>query len=230
MRNIILTASVALAIFTSTGASARGFSVGVLGSYAIDNGVIDKSIESDIDAVIVAPSGSLDHKPIEIAGTVLFARYDFRNNLFLRTGFESNFTTRSGYYKHDPGPTTSEYFYEYLAYTIPFYLGITLSPDRGRTSIYGGTGFYYSIIEIKREQFIDVFESKPDSDSELFGLSGIIGLERAIIGKIYLLIEFSFYTGSNSNMEQRDDGFGSQYLERYSLPTQQLRLGLKYDF
>lgn len=234
MKNIILAVTVTLAIFASSDIFARGFSVGVLGSYAIDNGAIDKSIEKDATMNFVSGSEKTDYKSIKIAGVTLFARYDFKNNLFLRTGFESNFTISAGNYKYDNGGGINEEFiYKYKSYTIPLYLGITLSPDRGRTSVYGAAGINYSKIEIERERlYTTPNENKFDSDSDLIGLGGIFGLERILFSNIYLVIEYSLYAVSNENKEKYIDAFSTEfeYIERYSLPTQQLRVGLKYDF
>jgi len=231
MRNIILAVTVALAIFASTGAFARGFSVGVLGSYAIDNGVIDNSIDQ---TAMPFPPDNIDYKPAEIAGGVFFIEYNFKNNFFLRTGFESYFTISSGEIK-GYNPNYDEYYFDYNAYSIPFFAGIRLSPDRGRTSVYGAAGIFYADISIEREVNSDSipFYETADSSSDFIGIGGILGLEKKLIFNTFIVIEYAFYKGSDEKKQSKYDSLNLttyHYYERYSLPTQQLRVGLKYDF
>jgi len=256
MKNIILAVTVTLAIFASTGAFARGFSVGVLGSYGIDNGAIERSGNAAV-LMYMDDSGNLDYDPMEVAGAVFFMRYDFKNNLFIRSGAEINFLAEGGEVKYNDNSDplnirNDKKRIEYEALTIPVYFGITLSPDRGKTNVYAGAGAFFSIIEIEREY--SIFETQAGSThndyktyakNELFtiGYTGIIGLERNIFSNFYLVIEFAFYTG---DITKKEDGEGTfwtlngsplggitqpyQYTERYGLPSQQLRLGLRYEF
>jgi len=231
MKNIILAVTVALAIFASTGAFARGFSVGVLGSYAIDNGAIDKSVNDQKNSFGIVDPIMKKNEPMEISGTVLFLRYDFMNNLFLRTGFEANYSIKSAQMLKDDGMgIRQEYIFEYFSYTIPLYLGISLSPDRGRTAIYGAAGINYSFIEIKRESEITGMIFEIDSDSDLFGIGGIFGIERVLFHRVFLVMEYAFYAGSKSKQNNGTDGLMSSKFDQFSLPAQQMRAGLKYNF
>ena len=235
MKNIILAVTVTLAIFASSDIFARGFSVGVLGSYAIDNGVIDDAMDQTAMPLIGLPS-DVEYKSPILGGGVFFIEYAFKNNLFLRTGFESFFTISSGEIKGN-SMGDEEYYFDYNAYAIPVFAGIRLSPDRGRTSVYGAAGIIYANVSIEREAYINtggpIFDDTADSDSDFIGIGGLLGLERKVIFNTFLVIEYAFYKGSDARKEDAYDSssFATyNYFERYSLPTQQLRVGLKYDF
>lgn len=231
MKNIILAVTVALSIFASTGAFARGFSVGVLGSYAIDNGVVDDSWEQITDPFLYTGINSNHNLPI-IAGGVFFIEYNFKNNLFLRTGFESYFTTKDGHVIDTS--ITEEYNLKYNAFAIPVFAGIRLSPDRGRTSVYGAAGIFYANVSIEREvNMPSLFEKTVDSSSDFIGIGGLLGLEKKLIFNTFLVIEYAFYKGSDDDKFSEFDStsWGTyDYYERYGLPAQQLRVGLKYNF
>lgn len=252
MKNIILAVTVTVAIFASTGAFARGFSVGVLGSYAVDNGAIEKSSQIFTNSIPpIIPSGErYNYKSPEVAGIVTFLQYDFKTNFFIRTGFETNFIMNGGTYKFGTEgamPTYDDNELNYRDYTVPLYLGINLSPDRGRTSVYAAVGIYASKIEIHKKEFNEQFGAnhnqfykEMEDNVNLFGLSGIIGFERLILSRIYLVIEYAVYSGEKSkivakNIKHYENGvflgsFEERYMEQFGLPSQQLRLGLKYNF
>jgi opacity protein-like surface antigen len=249
MKNIILAVTVAVAIFASNGAFARGFSVGVLGSYGIDNGAIQKTADAEMQ--VMYPEKGYKIESLNIVGISSFIQYDFKKNLFLRSGFEYNTNINSEYFNYDYDGVDrrkENKEIEYSAYSIPIYFGITLSPDRGKTSVYTGAGIVYSKINIEKnsyyyedignDSFVDSeYTQHSESETDFIGYSGIFGLERNIFSNIYLVLEYAFYAGEEIN-EEKGNGYDIlndiyndfNYIERYGLPTQQLRVGLKYDF
>lgn len=258
MKNILSVTIVFLTILASTTGFARGLSLGVLGSYAVDSGAIEKS--SSLTVIqYVDKEGKSDYKSSQVIGTVFFIRYDFKNNLFLRSGFEHNILADGGelnynYFDGDPnGKTVKDYYKkDYQAFTVPLYLGITLSPDRGKTNIYAGTGAAFSIIDINLNAEIYEFHSG-QIQNEFYGHfkqnhfhishTSIIGLERNIFSNFFLVIEFAFYARDSVKTENVDmeisywegnPGYGAieqmEYTEHYGLPRIQLRAGLKYNF
>jgi len=251
MKNIILAVTVTLAIFASTGAFARGFSVGVLGSYAVDNGAVEKSTENFAkDLPMDIPfNRKIEYSPPVISGIAIFLKYDFHNNFFIRTGFDYNYLVTGAKFSsyEDMGlPNYLQHKMEinYESYTTPLYLGMNLSPDKGRTSVYLGIGAYYAMIGIKRNWHIidngGIYaetKRKSDKDSSIFGPCAIIGMERILFSKTYLMFEYSVFSGEKVKHESGEglDVVNSlpidyNFIERYGLPSQQLRLGLRYDF
>ncbi len=260
MKNILSITIVFLTILASTAGFARGLSLGVLGSYAVDSGAVEKS--SSLTVIqYVNQEGKPDYKSSQVIGTVFFIRYDFKNNLFLRSGFEHNILADGGelnYNYVDGGPNyktvKDHYKKDYQAFTVPLYLGITLSPDRGKTNIYAGTGAAFSIIDINLNAEIYELEGVgPPPKNEFYGHlkqnhfhishTSIIGLERNIFSNFFLVIEFAFYAHDTVKTDNADleisywegiPGNGAirqeKYTEHYGLPRIQLRAGLKYNF
>ena len=256
MKNTVIAIISVLIMFTSSGVFAKGMSLGLLGSYAIDGGAIEKTAEKSLPDY---PKGkeNIDFDPVEIAGAVFFLRYDFKNNIFLRTGLEINAMIKGGkleYYYSDSAPDeiSQNTKLEYEAYTLPLYLGITLSPDKGKTSVYGAAGIFFSEVSIERKTYYkyisvgtteDDYHSRAESDSMIFGFCGLLGLERRIFQDFYFVIEYAIYSGEKTQKESGESEvqyldttyYGGtimdyEYTERYGLPRQQIRIGLKYDF
>lgn len=240
MRNILFAIILTLLFFTSTGAFARGFSVGILGSYAIDGGAIEKNV----DNLLVQPNWKdkkIDRDKILLPGAIAFLRYDFKNSLFLRTGAE--------YYKLLSGDsveigntsTGSFYKFSYSAIACPLYFGINTSPDRGKTYIYGAAGLVFANVSIKRDEkqyqvaAPNLSHYWTETDKMLFGYSAIFGIERKIIWNTYLTLEYAAYLCEEYSSES-GEGYDDaplppfEYTEHYGLPRHQLRVGIRYDF
>jgi len=221
-----------------------GLSFGLLGSYSIDGGAIENTYYKSVSS-LQSYYPDAEYDPLLIAGFTAFLRYDFRNNFFIRTGFEINKLIDGGTINYETGSAGSlfqeKYSYKYEANTFPLYFGIILSPDKGKTSVFGAAGIFYSMIDIEREYyyFDETASNKSqklgESSSGVFGFCGIFGLERIIFSRLYFVVEYAFYAGEKTEKESGEEkdlmlltSTEYSYRERYGLPKHQVRIGLKY--
>ena len=224
-----------LSLFFSTQLFAKsGFSLGVFGSYAVDGGSIDGKLDRSQSLI----SLDSDFDPVIIAGSGLFARYDFSNNLFIRSGVEYNELVSGGDISGgDPSDVNYIKFQiEYNALSFPLFFGINVTPDKGKTNIYGAAGPILAIVEsyLSKTEGVHLYET--ESDSFIFGFGGIFGIEKRITSGFYFMIEYAVYRCESSKkvgIKTFSNGFfiaEAPYVEKYDLPRQQIRLGLRYAF
>lgn len=259
MKHIVWAVMAAALIFTGTESFARGFSVGVFGAYSIDGGNIEDSIDekryqelfySNYYNTHITKS---EYDTIMIPGSGAFAMYQFSNSMFVRTGVEfyqlvsGNDVSKSIliYDQNANNLVMHNYDYktEYMALAAPLLLGITVSPDKGRTSIYAAAGLVVSRVEIDREiHYINTYfmynnDYKSECDTIIAGFAGLIGVEKKFLGNLSIILEYAFYRCEENRMES-GEAYSSQnpvykdyeYTERYGLPRQQARIGVKYNF
>ncbi len=245
MKHIVWAVMAAAFIFTATAGYSRGFSVGVFGAYSIDGGNIEDSIDEkrsqEYDPYYPNITKS-EYDTIQIPGAGAFLIYQFSNGLFLRAGTEI-YQLVSGqdvsYSKWDDNTNvntmvTYNYSFDYTAIAWPVMFGINISPDKGRTSIYIAAGIVTSLVKISRETQISFngiyYES--DNDSIISGFAGIIGAEKKIFWNISIMLEYAFYRCEENRKESGKQNIWTsyQYTERYGLPRQQARVGVKYSF
>ncbi|PKL19312.1 MAG: hypothetical protein CVV49_01635 [Spirochaetae bacterium HGW-Spirochaetae-5] len=240
MKKIVIISVSLLSLFFSTQLFAKsGFSLGVFGSYAIDGGSVedtirDKEYSSD-------PQYEIESDEIIIPGGGVFVRYDFSNNLFIRTGFEYNELVYGGKVSSSNSVLSeySEYEMNYRSYVSPLFFGINATPDKGKTNIYVAIGIVMARFEIRQDYVKTIglkHEYRSDSENFNIGLGGIIGIEKRIMQSSYILIEYSFYSCEVNRSEEGqytnngNPGPDYEYTEKYGLPRQQIRLGLRYAF
>lgn len=162
-------------VIISSDASARGFSAGLLGSYAVDGGALEKTLENHAEW-LEDNSTHFNYEQLQIMGVTLFTRYDFNNNIFLRTGLDYNFKLYGGITEEGDASSMTKYKFDYEAFTIPLYCGITLSPDRGRTSVYGAAGFYLSVVSIGRDFSKGDITAEGNRDIFVSGITALTGI------------------------------------------------------
>lgn len=235
MKHIIWPVIAAAMIFTTTESFARGFSVGVFGAYSIDGGNIEKIIDDartiDSGAIMMDTS----YETLRIPGSGIYGVYEFSNNSFIRIGFE--------YYKLVSGGDIShmnrKYSIEYEALAWPLLFGFNVSPDKGRTNLYASAGVIIAKPNNKFYKKFDnagiIFEYTSDKSSIVPGFAGLLGIERKLIQKTYLTFEYAFYKCEDEREETSEyytqgSYYEYKYTERYGLPRQQARIGLKYQF
>jgi len=237
---VIISLSLFSIIFSTQGFAKGGFSLGVFGSLATDGGVIEDTIRDK--EFSYAPEVEIESDEIIIPGGGLFIRYDFSNNLFIRTGFEYNELVYGGKVssRDESNSIYSEYEMQYKSYASPLFFGINTTPDKGKTNIYGALGIVMAQVEI-RQEYVNTLggnkhEYRSDSDNSTIGFGGIIGIEKRIMQGSYIIIEYSFYSCEINRSEEGQytmDGNPQadyEFVERYGLPRQQIRLGLRYAF
>jgi opacity protein-like surface antigen len=238
-RIVIISVSLLSIIINTQGFAKGGFSLGVFGSYAVDGGVIENTInDKTYDST---PASKIKSDELIMPGVGLFARYDFSNNLFIRTGAEYNELVSGG--KIDNYSSVMDYYIheiDYKAYVFPVFFGINASPDKGKTNVYAAIGVVMTQIEIRqtKEGFTGGLPYRYESDNSNFviGFGGLIGIEKRIMQSSYVIIEYSFY---NCEMNRDESGKYTfqgnpepdyEFVEKYGLPRQQIRLGLRYAF
>lgn len=255
MKHIVWAVMAAALIFTGTAGYSRGFSVGVFGAYSIDGGNIEDSIKekryqelfySNYYNTHITKS---DYDTIIIPGSGAFALYQFSNGMFLRTGIEIYQLVSGGdvsksismYHVNAAQYTIFNYEYEtdYMALAAPLLFGITVSPDKGRSSIYAAAGIVVSRVEINRKTgYHDVYNNihydyESENESIISGFAGLIGVEKKFLGNISVILEYAFYRCEENRKETGHAYYNNtdyQYTERYGLPRQQARIGVKYSF
>jgi opacity protein-like surface antigen len=240
MKYIVIIVLTISAFFINTTSFAKGgFSLGMFGAYTTDGGSIEDTVH---DAESADIEKEVKSEKIIIPGMGLFAKYEFKNNLFLRTGLEAYKMISGGEIDivDDSTPSTTEYTIDYFAAAIPLYLGIKVTPDKGKTNIYGAFGLVIAIVDINWERH--EVQSGPlyydwewKDDDMVIGLGGLFGVERAVITNFYLMIEYAFYKCDDSKdteIEYNNNGTKTYYnrTNRFGLPRQQIRLGLRYNF
>ena len=255
MKNIVRAFIAAALISTATESFARGFSAGLFGAYSIDRGQIENTIndrcffgynESPGSGHFM-PDSAVSHDEIIIPGAGLFASYTFRNGFSIRTGAEfytlisgGNISTPQSYgFCFDQ----NEYEIKYNSYAVPLLLGITLSPDKGRTNIYTYAGMVLSMINISQysshlntdsgSSTKRVYES--ENEAIVPGFAALIGAERRLFPGFYVMLEFAFYKCEKNKVEWGNYFINTNmhdysYTERYGLPRQQARVGARYPF
>ncbi len=253
MKHIVWAVIAAAFIFTATESYARGFSVGVFGAYSIDGGNIEDSIKEkryqayDPGYPYITKS---EYDTVIIPGAGGFAMYQFSNGFFLRAGAEiyqlvSGQDVSSSTYVYSPntnGMVNYDYSFDYTAIAWPVLFGFSLSPDKGRTSLYMAAGVVTSLVKIKRDTDI-LNTSGPTSvvynsenDTIISGFAGLIGAEKKIFWNISIMIEYAFYRCEENRKETGEYSIALgptneyQYTETYGLPRQQARIGVKYSF
>lgn len=243
MKKIVIISVSLLSIFINTHGFAKGgFSLGVFGALATDSGVIEDTIREKEFFSGYPGAFEIESDEIIIPGGGLFVRYDFSNNLFIRTGVEYNELVYGGKVSSfDISLNThSEYEMNYRSYVAPLFFGINTTPDKGKTNIYVAIGIVMAQFEIRQEEVITngvtKLEYRSDSENFNIGLGGIIGIEKRIMQSSYILIEYSFYNCEINREEEGQHSFNGnpgpdyEYVEKYGLPRQQIRLGLRYAF
>ncbi len=242
MKNRVIIFIAVSSLFIGVSASAKsktGFSMGMFGSYATDPGVIEYLIRDCESA------SNYDNESISIPGTGFFARYEFKNNLFIRTGAEAYVMTGGGDIKISATSSSTisyDYQIDYFAMAVPLFLGINASPDKGKTNFYGAFGPVVAAVDIKRELKENdtsgpTYKEYSGEETEpLIGFGGLLGVEKQMTKSLYFLIEFAFYN-CEGNKEVKGDyklnGVWTSdynYTEKYGLPRQQIRLGLRCNF
>lgn len=242
MKKLAFALTAALIIAAAPSLYARGgFSLGLFGAYSIDGGAIEQTINEkrNLDYFTYGSNSSSSYDSIVIPGCGLFAAYIFSNGLSLRAGGE--------FYKIVSGENISKtisgnnhhFRIDYEAAAFPIMLGFTCSPDKGKTNIYGYAGVVFSMIDVS--QYYEYYNAgnymyKSENSFMVPGFASIFGLEKRIFAGLYIMLEYAFYKCEESREESGDYSqngtFMSKYkfTERYGLPLQQIRLGLRYAF
>lgn len=251
MKNIVMAVIAVAILFMGTAGFARGFSAGMFGAYSIDGGNIEKSIEEEKNwnhSMTNPKITKCEYDAVEIPGAGAFAMYAFSNGLFIRAGAE-RYELKSGgnisksvWDQMAATMINYDYEIEYKAMAFPVFFGISLSPDKGRTSFYMAAGIVTGIVEITRDTFLKsnmiTNEYHSDNDTVIPGFAGVLGIDKKIIGNFSVMIEYAVYKCEKDTLEsgQGYDNwvptgeFDYKYTETYGLPTHQLRLGVKYEF
>jgi hypothetical protein len=253
MKNIVRAVIAAALIFTATESFASGFSVGLFGAYSINGGPIEDTINnrhflvSDGGITIAMPDSTISYDEIIIPGAGLFTSYTFRNGFSIRTGAEFYTLISGGNISNDIHIPTVVYYYnkyeiEYNSYAVPLLLGIALSPDKGRTNIYAYGGMVLAMTDISQYYSYTAgtppteYEYKSENEAIVPGFAALIGAERRLFSRCYVMLEFAFYRCETSKKEwgahYKNDSYQNDYsyTERYGLPRQQVRIGLRYSF
>ena len=188
MKNIIWAVIAAALIFTGTESFARGFSVGVFGAYSIDGGAIEDSIKEKRfmdyhpDNPLITKS---EYDTVIMPGAGVFAIYQFSNGMFIRAGAEyyrlvSGGDVSKSVHEYTFGTTNYDYTIEYEAIAWPVMFGFSLSPDKGRTSLYIASGIISSLVKIRRETYTSYngYTYESDNESIITGFAGLLGAEK----------------------------------------------------
>ena len=71
-----------------------------------------------------------------------------------------------------------------------------------------------------------------ENDTIISGFAGVIGAEKKILWNISIMLEYAFYRCEENRKESGKYYTMNtyEYTERYGLPRQQARIGLKYSF
>ncbi|HOP64025.1 MAG TPA: hypothetical protein PK358_16220 [Spirochaetota bacterium] len=245
---VFLTITALILISMTLPLSARtGISIGVFGAYSTDCGAIEEKINEATARSNDASDFSSEHDTVMVPGAGLFARYDLTRYLFIRGGAEYYELTSGGdikkheYYTIPDLAYDYEYSIEYSALAFPLFIGLTVSPDRGRTAVYAACGAVISRIDMSYE--MHEYDSTPhtndydsDGSTTVIGAGGIFGIERRVFSGFYFMLEYAMYrceTNEQETMERIYDGFPTddvEYSVKYGLPREQLRVALRYAF